>query len=333
MSRLECIAKGRVWSQTDARCIEEYTCLEDKSNVINQARECTKEVPTEEGIVGNARIYSCGLINGEYSYWNTRLNRCVSRTKCVYSSNSGAVIEDARLCVSQAEWLQDSPFNYVTLNFAAKQVNDTGKFAYICGTGATMRGRYCTCSSSTGKDYYNITQQACVAAPTEFDGTHNIKYNIAIYANGQQLYRHFVVTLDECTEVDNYRTTNYEECIANCPDYTDNGDANTKGRYINGEEQGKKICMCSSNPKMYARSANALTSAWTCVSFEECVADGFIDITWTKCLPSEDKNDKCSGQLSGDTDIDANGKSYLSYRQIQGGVCRCLFGVGPGAEQ
>ena len=100
VSKLECIAMGKVWSKKDARCIEEDVCLKEISNMITQARECTQTVPTEEGIINNARVYSCGLINGEYSYWNTRLNKCVSRTKCVYGSNSGTVIEAARLCVS-----------------------------------------------------------------------------------------------------------------------------------------------------------------------------------------------------------------------------------------
>lgn len=57
-----------------------------------------------------------------------------------------------------------------------------------------------------------------------------------------------------------------------------------------------------------------------------------MDITRTKCVPESEAPAKCSGELTGDKDVDANGNEYISYRKIVNGTCQCISGTGPSAE-
>ena len=129
-----------------------------------------------------------------------------------------------------------------------------------------------------------------MAAPTRYDGEHDIRYEVSVYANAQLVQRSFVLDLDDCTEIGGYRTTNFEECVTSCPDYMDDGDKSTQGRYENGlDSAGRQICKCSSTPKTYTWSLGTLvTGTYVCIPFALCTEKGFVDITGDLCLPNED---------------------------------------------
>ena len=167
-------------------------------------------------------------------------------------------MEQGKLCVDKAAWLRDSPLNYFALSFEAKTAKNESELGSIyaektCGAGASITGQLCTCASSS--PYYNVKLDACVATPTQYDGEHDIRYNVSIPYAGQLLYRQTLLDLDACTEVAGYRTTDYQQCVASCPDYMDNDDRSTLGRYENGLDHANRwICKCASNPKTYAFS-------------------------------------------------------------------------------
>ena len=310
----------------------ERQCLDTPAHVVSPARECTQEVP--EGFANASNVFSCAT-----GVFDVRLNVCVSETRCAFDRNHGAVLARADACVDKVEWLRASPLNYLTLDFEAATAEsqsdlDVANANKLCGVGAVIEGQFCTCPVD-GSSYYDLASGACVPAPEAFDGEHNIRYEVAILPNGWYMARHILLDLDACTAVDGYRTTNYQECVADCRDYADGGDSTSKGRYANGlDHAGRQICECSRNPKTYAQSLGELAEGpWACVPADKCIQSGFIDISLTKCLPPQDAEAKCSGRLSGDADVDLNGEAYISYRQLDQGVCRCMFGTGPSAGQ
>ena len=85
--------------------------------MVSQTRECTKTVSTVEGVRAIGKVFSC-----REGYWSEMYGKCVSRAKCVLDAKRGVVLEPARMCVGKADWLHDSPLNYLSLGLEAKQV-------------------------------------------------------------------------------------------------------------------------------------------------------------------------------------------------------------------
>lgn len=185
-------------------------------------------------------MFSCAT-----GVWDIRLNQCVSKVKCAFDRNHGAVLEKANVCIDKIEWLRTQPLNYLSLAFEAKTAESQKDLAFsnsdkLCGVGAIIDGQFCTCPGYGENNYYDLKSDMCVLAPTEYDGQHNIKYDIAILPNGWYLSRHILLNLDDCTEIDGYRTTNYQECVADCKNYVENEDNTTKGRYVNGLDYARR---------------------------------------------------------------------------------------------
>ena len=142
--------------------------------------------------------------------------------------------------------------------------------------------------------------------------------------------RSTLLDLGYCTEVDRYRTTDFRDCISDCTDYSD--DDSEISHYENGLDHANRlVCKCASTPKAYVKLIDQEDpeGPWKCVSFEQCVEEGFVDISSAMCLPIDDADTKCSGSLLGDLVTDAAGNEYLSFKQLVDGKCECLPGVGP----
>lgn len=145
VTKLRCIAMGFVWNTQSARCISESECLtESIRNFVSQTRECTKTVPTADGVTGT-RVFAC-----KTGYWDEKHGKCVSRTKCAFHAEYGATLENAKLCIGKDEWLMDFPLNYLALNFEAKTASKdeelSAPYAWkTCGTGMNIMGRVCKC--------------------------------------------------------------------------------------------------------------------------------------------------------------------------------------------
>ena len=89
VSMLRCVAMGLVWDAEKARCTDETDCLAQSSgHIVSQARECTRSVLPAEGVVNISRVFQC-----KTGYWDIRRNACVSRVKCAFDRNQGAVLE------------------------------------------------------------------------------------------------------------------------------------------------------------------------------------------------------------------------------------------------
>lgn len=96
--------------------------------------------------------------------------------------------------MDKVAWLRDAPLNYLSLSFEAKTVANETELSVpyadkTCGAGASIIGQLCTCYEYGSNPYYSFQLDACVEAPTQYDGEHNIRYNVSIQYAGQLIYR------------------------------------------------------------------------------------------------------------------------------------------------
>lgn len=114
----------------------------------------------------------------------------------------------------------DFPLNYIMLSGEARTASseqelNSSNAEKTCGIGMRISERVCECGYGPN-EYYSVKLDTCLPKPTSFDGEHDLITYFNFHHGGMYWARYILLDLDECTEIEFYRTTNYRRCVPNC---------------------------------------------------------------------------------------------------------------------